>query len=158
MRQRNIACGCVLGGALGDALGYPVEFLSYKEILKKYPQGIQELELEKGRARISDDTQMLLYTLEALLYHQGEIISSFYDYYLDWAWTQLLSINSKISLLHPSVSKLPYIEEMRCSRAPGNTCINSLLSGKMGTLENPLNHSKGCGDIMRVAPIGLYYG
>ncbi len=42
-------------------------------------------------------------------------------------------------------------------RAPGNTCLSALAQGGNGTLENPLNHSKGCGGVMRVAPIGLYF-
>ena len=46
---------------MGDALGYPVEFLSEKSILSKYGQtGITEFEKdpETGKALISDDTQM----------------------------------------------------------------------------------------------------
>ena len=31
--------GCLLGGAIGDALGWPVEFLRDKEIRKKYGEG-----------------------------------------------------------------------------------------------------------------------
>jgi ADP-ribosylglycohydrolase len=31
--------GCLLGGAIGDALGWPVEFLDYKEILERYGIG-----------------------------------------------------------------------------------------------------------------------
>lgn len=40
-------------------------------------------------------------------------------------------------------------------RAPGNTCISALRSGSMGTPKRPINDSKGCGGVMRVAPIGL---
>jgi ADP-ribosylglycohydrolase len=41
--------------------------------------------------------------------------------------------------------------------APGITCISSLLSGAMGTLEQSINNSKGCGGVMRTAPAGLFY-
>src|SRR5207245_6704100 len=43
-------------------------------------------------------------------------------------------------------------------RAPGNTCLAALASGKLGTMDVPLNSSKGCGGIMRVAPVGLAGG
>ena len=42
-------------------------------------------------------------------------------------------------------------------RAPGITCINALSSGISGTIDKPINESKGCGTIMRVAPVGLFY-
>ena len=53
--------GCMLGGALGDALGYPVEFLSADEINKQYGKnGITDLRPDKqlGAAPVSDDTQI----------------------------------------------------------------------------------------------------
>ena len=51
--------GSLFGGAVGDALGYPIEFFMESEIFSKYgPQGIQEytLDEESGKALISDDT------------------------------------------------------------------------------------------------------
>ena len=53
--------GCLFGGAVGDALGYPVEFLSEKEIFSRFGEGgiLQYvLDEESGKASISDDTQM----------------------------------------------------------------------------------------------------
>lgn len=59
--------GCLLGGAVGDALGYPVEFMLAKEIFAKYgKQGITQYGLKKGIAQISDDTQMTLFTANGL--------------------------------------------------------------------------------------------
>ena len=47
--------GCLLGGAAGDALGYPVEFLSLDGIREQYgPAGITEYKLQRGVAQISD--------------------------------------------------------------------------------------------------------
>lgn len=67
--------GCVFGGALGDALGYPVEFLSYEEIEEQYGKnGIQELELTGDRAVFSDDTQMTLFTIEGMLKGYNRVI------------------------------------------------------------------------------------
>lgn len=49
------------------------------------------------------------------------------------------------------------VPELFARRAPGNTCISAIENGANGTLEEPINRSKGCGGIMRVAPIGLYF-
>ena len=60
----------LLGGAAGDALGYPVEFLWIDDIRKRYgPGGIQRYDFDgrTGKALISDDTQMTLFTAEGIL-------------------------------------------------------------------------------------------
>ncbi|HOL16271.1 MAG TPA: ADP-ribosylglycohydrolase family protein, partial [Bacillota bacterium] len=61
--------GCLVGGALGDALGWPVEFLRLYEIVRRYgADGIQDLPLSAaGVAEITDDTQMTLFTAEGIL-------------------------------------------------------------------------------------------
>ena len=42
-------------------------------------------------------------------------------------------------------------------RAPGISCMTALASGQCGEVQNPINNSKGCGGIMRAAPLGLFY-
>lgn len=66
---RNRFTGCLLGGAVGDALGAPVEFLSRQQILNRFgPEGIREYAaIYGGIGRITDDTQMTLFTAEGLL-------------------------------------------------------------------------------------------
>ena len=70
--------GSLIGGAIGDALGYPVEFIySFKEIQKRYGErGITRLDTKQhwldeteqvGKAIVSDDTQMTLFTANGLL-------------------------------------------------------------------------------------------
>jgi ADP-ribosylglycohydrolase len=46
---------------------------------------------------------------------------------------------------------------MFARRAPGIACLNAIQQGADGTIEKPINNSKGCGGVMRVAPIGLYF-
>ena len=66
--RKDLVRGSLIGGAIGDALGYAVEFDSYQRIISKYgPQGIKEYDLKNGVAEISDDTQMTLFTANGLL-------------------------------------------------------------------------------------------
>ena len=74
--QKDRVRGSLIGGAIGDALGFPVEFIySYKEIQKRYGEnGITRLDTAQwwtesnvGKAVISDDTQMTLFTALGLL-------------------------------------------------------------------------------------------
>ena len=50
--------GCMVGGAIGDALGYAIEFSSWPQIKSRYGEhGITRYELDnRGVAPISDDT------------------------------------------------------------------------------------------------------
>lgn len=61
--------GCMVGGAVGDALGYPMEFWNYDTILNEYGRnGITRYKLGRnGKELISDDTQMTLFTAAGLL-------------------------------------------------------------------------------------------
>ncbi len=58
--------GCLIGGAAGDALSYPIEFFSWREIQERFgSDGITEYQIDSqtGKALISDDTQMTLFTV-----------------------------------------------------------------------------------------------
>jgi ADP-ribosylglycohydrolase len=58
--------GCLLGGAVGDALGEPIEFMSLDHIRAQFGcDGVDDYVRTMGR--ITDDTQMTMYTAEGLL-------------------------------------------------------------------------------------------
>ena len=145
--------GCLIGGAIGDALGYAVEFDRLNAILEKYgDNGITKFELSpSGKAEISDDTQMTLFTAEGLL--NGLKQKDFPDQavrdsYIDWYFTQYPGQKNG-----PAFTALRENPRLCHRRAPGGTCLDacrSLIDGR-----EVVNDSKGCGGIMRVAPIGL---
>ena len=155
MMNRDIldkARGCLLGGAAGDALGYPVEFRYEDQIFSEYgKKGITEHELHDGVALISDDTQMTLFTADALVNSKGDYARDIYVRYLDWLKTQSGRKTASGN------SELLDIPELYSRRAPGGTCLTALESGEMGTVDKPINNSKGCGGVMRVAPIGVMF-
>lgn len=153
--------GCLLGGAVGDALGYAVEFDPYERILREYgPGGIRAL--EGPGARFSDDTQMTLFTANGLLVGDtrskllgigAKPSSCVNSAYLDWLATQ-----SYGDIGGPGISWLLDVPQLHASRAPGNTCMGALRSGGGGSTACHINESKGCGGVMRVAPWGLFPG
>lgn len=155
--------GCLMAGAAGDALGYEVEFMRRRAILSRFGEnGITKFALDRnGKALISDDTQMTLFTANGMLmgltrgYMRGigGRPEKYVDIaYLDWYYTQT---GKKREMLiddwHPTwLRDLP---EMAHLRAPGNTCLSACESLFRG--EKAQNNSKGCGGIMRVAPMAL---
>lgn len=162
LRVKDCIRGCLIAGAVGDALGYPVEFMSRKEILAKYGnKGIAQFELcHNGKALVSDDTQMTLFTANGMLmgvtrgYMRG-IGGAPENYvggaYLDWYYTQTGRKKEMADDWH--YTWLRDLPELAHRRAPGITCLNAceaLLNGR-----DVENNSKGCGGIMRVAPMAL---
>ena len=145
--------GCLLGGAIGDALGYPVEFFNEERIKRHYGEGgIRRFGSKAKVAFVSDDTQMTLFTAEGLLLarKRGETLKrSIYLSYLDWHKTQIENYSE-------GREGLMAIPELYSNRAPGMTCMGSLNSGIMGGVTFPINKSKGCGGVMRTSPIALY--
>ena len=165
--------GCLLGGAVGDALGAPIEFLDFSHIQLKYgSHGIKDfVEFENNVGEFTDDTQMTLFTAEALLraLHRamlkgigGALNAIAHQSYLRWLHTQNMGVNAKnIKQGVYDVEKGWLIKQKSLykKRAPGNTCVIALSSGIAGSMDKPINDSKGCGTIMRMAPVGLmFYG
>ena len=148
--------GSLLAGACGDALGYQVEFDSGEEIRRLFGEaGVREMDVRDGLAIVSDDTQMTLFTAEGLLNslrHGRDAAACVYQSYLDWLQTQ--GYTKKHGLYHRESILLPE-QRLHVRRAPGNTCLSALMSGDMGDTEQPINHSKGCGGVMRTAPCGM---
>ncbi len=147
--------GCLVGGAAGDALGYEVEFMRRRNIILKFgPEGITDYVLRNGKALFSDDTQMTLFTAAGLLHTSvpEEYPDAIRDAYLDWYLTQTDDPHKEF---HTDLLNVP---ELFCRRAPGLTCMSALQNGGKGSMEHPFNHSKGCGGVMRTAPIGLVPG
>ncbi len=167
MQDLNKFIGCLIGGAAGDALGYEVEFLRASQIFRSFGEGgITQYVLHHGKACISDDTQMTLFTACGLLIgaargRERGIMGEYYDYiyhaYRDWYRTQRCHFPLSNDGEHVCTWLAREVPGLFSPRAPGNTCMSALGSGRCGTIEQPINTSKGCGGVMRVAPIGLYF-
>ena len=157
--------GCLLGGAVGDALGAPVEFLDLDEIVRAYgEQGIRDYAPAYGKlGAITDDTQMTLFTAEAVLsaHLAAALQSQEPDFfraaavsYSRWLMTQE---NSRlISSGSQKASWLLQQKRLFSRRAPGTTCLSALQTSR-GKVTRATNDSKGCGGVMRIAPLGMYF-
>ncbi|MFF1820046.1 ADP-ribosylglycohydrolase family protein [Kribbella sp. NPDC058245] len=153
--------GSLLGGAIGDALGAPVEFEQGRAIVAAHPERLRSF--VSGQAgwppgTITDDTQMTLFTVEGLIRAGvrtergiGFTVAVVHRAYDRWLDTQLLP--------GPSGERDGWLQGeqwLYARRAPGNTCL-SALTGSRNTQFGlqAVNDSKGCGGVMRVAPVGL---
>lgn len=159
-KTRSRATACLVLGAIGDALGYPVEFTtSHAEIARDHGTGVPArlLRCADGEVHVSDDTQMTLFTAEGIVLarrHDVPILDAVHGAYQRWLYTQMPT-----RFEHPRAGWLVDTDAMRARRAPGNTCLSALMDNVQNTrvpsVKSPPNDSKGCGAIMRSAPFAF---
>ncbi|OXM43824.1 ADP-ribosylglycohydrolase family protein [Amycolatopsis alba] len=183
--------GSLFAGAIGDALGAKTEFDSIDRIREiAGPAGITDLiPAYGGVGRITDDTQMTLFTLEGLIRahaaarreqgtfttgttgrrQQGTFATaataeqSLQLAYQRWLHTQGVSWERARGPQDTSTEPDGWLitnRELFSRRAPGLTCFSELEAyGKTGVragMDKPVNNSKGCGGVMRAAPVALW--
>jgi len=133
--------GSLLGGAVGDALGAGIEFLSLDEIRQRFGLfGVQDFVPSYGRqGAITDDTQMTLFTAEGLMrawFRMEErgichVPSIVHHAYLRWLLTQ--GERPKRADFEIRTDGWLYgISALHSRRAPGNTCLSALALQKAG--------------------------
>lgn len=160
LAKKDAIRGSLLGGAVGDALGAPIEFYSYQQIINKYNGPVTNyVEFGNSKGSITDDTQMILFTIEGILRSNSrykckgvcDSVSMVNMSYQRWLVTQGYPttvdkeiINSGWLINQKALFKV---------RAPGNTCLSALSRG----MYKAINNSKGCGTVMRMAPVGLFF-
>jgi ADP-ribosylglycohydrolase len=158
--------GCLLGGALGDAVGADIEFLSWPRIQAEHgPDGLTDA--PSGPLEFTDDTQMTLFTAEGLLrmvsrgFDRGMADeSAVLDHaYNRWLRTQGAGTTRWDAFIEEWPGWMLGQQHLHQLRGPGETCLSLSTFTETGRPERPpSNDSKGCGTVMRVAPVGFVEG
>ncbi|MGW0245030.1 ADP-ribosylglycohydrolase family protein [Nocardia goodfellowii] len=161
--------GCLIGGAAGDALGAPVENLLLTDIRQRYgPNGVDGKSFE---GRISEETQLALFTLEALIKGSvrarlkgigGATLGLMQQGFLVWLRGQGIEIPAQEGEPHSRLAAYPALLDRRGN---GLAVLSALQKagarGKpftpLGTRTEPINDSKGCAALARCAPCGFGY-
>ncbi|MCI2417115.1 ADP-ribosylglycohydrolase family protein [Saccharopolyspora sp. K220] len=166
--------GCFLGGALGDALGADLEFKTAEEITARFgadgPSGLREAYGVHGA--ITDDTQMTLFTAEGMI--RGSVANRMLGNedplpevqlaYQRWLHTQGVEWDAAAG---PFLADYPApdgwlieVPGLFKTRAPGKTVFRALSrfgdGHPAGSFTERINDSKGCGGVMRAAPVALW--
>lgn len=137
MSDQERARAILYGLALGDALGWPIEFLSMRKITTIYgADGVRE---PPEPALVSDETQTSLAIAEALI-EAGE---------------------ADIDTLMKAVTQrlIDWSNSPENTRSAGHTVTESvrMLEAGVSWRESGTMHTKGNGATIRVAPIGYLY-
>ncbi|RSN51565.1 ADP-ribosylglycohydrolase [Actinomadura sp. WAC 06369] len=170
--------GCLLGGAIGDALGAPVEGMALGEIRDRYgPDGVTAFVAGRyGTGAITDETQLTLYTADALVAASerarergigGAVFGLLQQAYLTWLGGH---DGTPVTGVFP-VSPLGRAPELTEPRGAGRATLEALRETvrrkdaeqregnrpgrSFGSPDEPVNDSKGCGGVVRAAPCGF---
>lgn len=178
MDAKDRYIGCIIGGAIGDSMGYATEGLTDYEIREQFSEeGILEPipDEESGKVLISDDTQMVLFTMDGVMWAYIRCnsrgvgsyeASGVWQSYARWYYTQTNIVlddyimhkheHEPVALSSIGVKTILEYEELYHNRGPSEESLVALESGQMGTMEMPFNEFKDPSCLSRVAPVGLF--
>lgn len=137
MITRDKIAGAIFGAAIGDAMGRPIEFMSYHKIIKIYGgDGYAPLPSNKY---VTDDTHMSIYTGAAVL--------------------KAISPGTPKAFAHEIRREfVRWVMDPNSGpgRAPGGSCMTATRNlRRPGVWQSATTLSKGCGANMRVTPVAF---
>jgi len=150
--------GCLLGLAVGDAMGSPIDKKSWEEICQDYgPNGLMGYDLVNGCAEITSYTQLAAYVSNGLLLgvsrYQPENYGKFiYAALKEWAKCQQTRMPPEKTLCW--VSRVPTMRRRLCM---DTRMLDTLSRDGMGTIDNPINASYLPTALTCGAVIGLFF-
>lgn len=125
--------------AIAEAMGEDFEFEPYPD-----KEELVDLINSDKVIHITDDTQMTMFGLEAMIMPGPTTIIA---HYLMWEKTQSYKTEPPIVGISQLLIDQPKMWQVR---APGNTCLRSLSTLLTGLPVN--NNSNGCGTVMKALP------
>ena len=154
--------GCLLGLAVGDAMGYTVDSRSWQEIREDYgPNGLLGYDLVNGYADVTSYTQLAAFTCNGLLFGltRGQMLGKMAPFirYIE------------VSLREWAASQRPWGRPNRsycwllrrsdlCRRHCMDTRMLDTLSRQtLGTPETPRNHFDGPCGLTAAIGVGLFF-
>ncbi|MEV4204055.1 ADP-ribosylglycohydrolase family protein [Nocardia salmonicida] len=165
----NAVHGCLLGGAIGDALGAPVETSTLQQIRDEHGHlGVGD---NADHLRISEETQLTAFTVEALVRGSvrarakgigGATLGLLQQGMLVWLRGQVRDVPDQPIALHSSLADHAELTEQRGVAVSVYTALREAAERRdptnpLGTRDRPINNSKGSGAVMRASPCGFGY-
>ncbi|GGT35938.1 ADP-ribosylglycohydrolase family protein [Streptomyces purpureus] len=162
---RSRVRGCLLGGAVGDALGAAVDRLTLEEIRAAHgPEGLADPAPAYGRrGAVTAATQLTLFTVDGLIRAQvrrdtgaWHPPTDVHRAHLRWAATQR---DWGPDERRKDNGWLAREEWLYARRDPARACLTGLGDEILGTLDAPKNPgARDSGAMVRSAPFGLLVG
>lgn len=154
--------GCLLGLAVGDAMGYTVDNRSWQEIREDYgPNGLLGYDLVNGYADVTSYTQIAAFTCNGLLFGltRGQMLGKMAPFIKYIALSSQEWAASQRAWGRPSKC---YCWLLRKSELCGRRCmdtrmLDTLNRQRLGTLETPINNFDSPAGLTSAIGVGLFF-
>ena len=158
---RSAYQGCLLGLAVGDAMGFPVDRKSWREIRSDYgPNGLMGYDLVNGYADITSHTQLCAFTCNGLLLGltRGQLQGRMAPFvrYIALSQKEWAAAQRRYSGLQRTYCWVYWVEEFRRRRCTDNRMTDTLALDHIGTLEEPVNRLDGPDSLAAAVAVGMF--
>ena len=156
--RQELYRGCLLGMAVGDALGYSIDDKSWEQICNDYgPNGLLGYDLQEEYANVTSYTQIAAYLSNALLLSvsrgsKGNRMEYIHLGLREWTRSQMFYRDPEHSFCW--IAKLPAFRRRHCRDA---RMLDTLRLQSMGAPKEPVNRYNHPGAITEAVAIGLFY-
>lgn len=154
--------GCLLGLAVGDAMGYAVDRLAWEEICRDYgPDGIRGYDLVNGYADVTSHTQLAAYCANGLMVGltrcqmMGRVAP--YVRYAELALREWSQGQHLRRLPDRTAFWVSEAEELRRRRCMDTRMLDTLSREKLGTMDAPVNHHDTPGALCAAVSVGAFF-
>ena len=150
--------GCLLGLAVGDAMGYTVDDKTWEQIRDNYgPNGLLGYDLQKDYAEVTSYTQITAFIANGLMLGVTRGKPDAYSRYVtlalrEWAKRQHFPRDPERSWCW--VAQKPALRR-RCCRDPW--MLDAFRFESLGTMQKPVNKADSPGAIGAAAAVALFY-
>ena len=150
--------GCLLGLAVGDAMGSSVDNKNWEEICRDYgPNGLLGYDLQHEYAEVSSYTQLAVFAANGLLVGATRGRADTYSLYLtkalrEWAKSQQFRTGTEKTMCW--VAQVPSLRRRLCM---DTRMLDTLTRDTLGTPERPANPFTSPGGLTAAVAAGLFF-
>ncbi len=154
--------GCLLGLAVGDAMGYTVDHRTLEEIRRDYgPNGLLGYDLVNGYAEVTSHTQLAAYTANGLLMGatRGQLRGRMAPYirYITLAQQEWATVQNTRREPENALCWITRVPEMRRRRCTDTRMLDTLNREPLGTMEEPVNGHTSPAAMTCAVGVGLFF-
>lgn len=152
--------GCLLGMAVGDAMGAPIDNKRYTEICQLYgPAGLLGYDTANGLAQITSYTQVGLFAVNGMLVStaRGRTDADTLFLYVTRALKEWARMQHLPGSPERRTCWLCHISQMRRRKSMDPRTLDALTRDVLGTPQNPANQSAGPGTLTAAVCVGLFF-
>lgn len=160
--RESVYRGGLLGLAVGDAMGYAVDRLSWGEICRDYgPEGIRGYDLVNGYADVTSHTQLAAYCANGLMVGLTRCKmmgrEAPYVRYVELAMREWSQGQHLRRLPDKTAFWVSEAEELRRRRCMDTRMLDTLSRPRLGTVTDPVNHNDTPGALCAAVSVGIFF-